>query len=98
MFGKSFWKLNHKHNTDSEYSNLYIVGDSIFDSGGINTLTFGTPIGDYSAFGYGYRTNTQDVDGDGVEDGESYAQQLVTLFGLPVLRRRGPHHGVKITR
>ncbi|MCZ0964190.1 hypothetical protein [Paracoccus benzoatiresistens] len=64
------------------YSKLYIVGDSIFDSGAINTLTFGTPIGDYRAFGYSYRTNTQDVDGDGIEDGEPYAQQLVTLLGM----------------
>lgn len=64
------------------FSKLYIVGDSIFDGGALNTLTFGTPIGDYSAFGYSYRTNTQDVDGDGVEDGQPYAQQLATVLGL----------------
>jgi phospholipase/lecithinase/hemolysin len=64
------------------FSKLYIVGDSIFDAGALNTLTFGTRIGDYSAFGYSYRTNTQDVDGDSVEDGETYAQQLVTVLGL----------------
>ncbi|MBK0399002.1 hypothetical protein H0I76_07360 [Limibaculum sp. M0105] len=82
MSGNSFRSPVQKSETAPRYSKIYIVGDSIFDSGGINTLTFGTPTGDYTAFGYGYRTNTQDVDGDGVEDGESYAQQLVTLFGL----------------
>jgi hypothetical protein len=50
--------------------------------GALNTLTFGTPISDYSAFGYSYRTNTQDVDGDGVEDGQPYAQQPATVLGL----------------
>jgi Ca2+-binding RTX toxin-like protein len=82
MFGKSFGTLGSKSKVTAEFSKLYIVGDSIFDNGAINTLTFGMPIGDYSAFGYSYRTNIQDVDGDGIEDGESYAQQLVTIFGL----------------
>jgi len=82
MSGTPLSKLAHESDSGAMYSKLYIVGDSIFDSGAINTLTFGTPLGDYSAFGYSYRTNTQDVDGDGVEDGESYAQQLVTVFGL----------------
>jgi len=82
MSRKSHLKHNQESDGDALYSKLYIVGDSIFDSGAINTLTFGTSIGDYSVFGYGYRTNTQDVDGDGIEDGESYAQQLVSVFGL----------------
>ena len=82
MLNQPFWNPGDGNESNPQFSKLYIVGDSIFDSGAINTLTFGTPIGDYSVFGYGYRTNTQDVDGDGVEDGESYAHQLVTLFGM----------------
>ena len=67
--GEVSFQTGHKSETGPNHSKLYIVGDSIFDSGRINTLTFGTPIGDYN----GHRTNTQDVDGDGVEDGEPYA-------------------------
>jgi len=82
MSGKPIRNSSLLSTSDPLFSKLYIVGDSIFDAGAINTLTFGTSIGDYSVFGYSYRTNIQDVDGDGVEDGEPYAQQLVTVLGL----------------
>ena len=72
------------NNGDSPFSVLFVLGDSLSDSGGINALvTPGDPDSYLGDFGYGHaRFNRQDTDGDGEDESASYAVDAVTEFDL----------------
>lgn len=70
--------------TETPYSMLYVLGDSISDTGGLNGLVLpGDPDSYLDPFGYGRgRYDVQDADGDGADDSASYADDAVTELGV----------------